>query len=143
MGLNSQSSRVERNTGNPPGQQYHANQTNISTGSKPFRAGDGDNCKADAVGAGEERIQHRHHPLPWTCRRSIFQENTPGNGTLDASKQVQKEHSSFQNCTHTKNLYILKKSLRGALSPLRKSIQQTAVTRTRSLLSKAHQGKKL
>ena len=118
MGLNSQGSRVERNTGNPPGQQYHANQTNITTGSKPFRAGDGDDCKADAVGAGEERIQHRHHPLPWTCRRSIFQKNHPGSGTLDASKQVQKEHSSFQNCTHTKT-YILKKVC-GAHCPLKK-----------------------
>ena len=143
MGLNSQSSRVERNTCNPPGQQYHANQTDTSICSKLFRAGDGDDCKADAVGAGEERIQHRHHPLPWTCRRSIFQENTPGSGTLDTSKQVEKEYSSFQNCTHTKKLIYPQKSLRGALSPLRKSIQQTAVTRTRSLLSKAHQGKKL
>ena len=131
---------MERNTGKPPGQQHHANQTNNSIGSKPFRAGAGDDCKADAVGAEKESIQHRHHPLPWTCRRSIFQETHPGSGTLNTSKQVQKEHSSFQNCTHAKNLYP-QKSLRGALSPLRKSIQQTAVTRTRSLLSKAHSGK--
>ena len=120
MGLNSQGSRVERNTGKPPGQQYHANQTDTSICSKLFRAGDGDDCKADAVGAGEERIQHRHHPLPWTCRRSIFQENTPGNGTLDASKQVQKEHSSFQNCTHTKKLIYPQKKSAGRTVPFKK-----------------------
>ena len=109
---------MERNTGKPPGQKHHANQTNTSIGPKPFRAGDGADCKADAVGAGKESIQHRHHPLPWTCRRLIFQETHPGSGTLDASKQVQKEHSSFQNCTHVKT-YILKKSA-GRTDPLKK-----------------------
>ena len=47
-----------------------------------------------------------------------FQENHPGSGTLDASKQVQKEHGSFQNCTRIKT-YILKKSA-GRTDPLKK-----------------------
>lgn len=84
-------------------------------------------------------IERGFAPLP-NCN---LQKEGRGSGTLDTSKQVEKEYSSFQNCTHTKKLIYPQKSLRGALSPLRKSIQQTAVTRTRSLLSKAHQGKKL